>query len=335
MRATVKDVARLAGVSPKTVSNVVNKTTPVSEAMRVRVEAAMLELDYVPNLSARALRNGRSGLIALALPDLSTPYSAEMAHHLVVSAAQRGFGVQVEEMAVSGERELQLISRARAQLIDGLILNPVLLASVTLQDGLRLPPTVFIGEVDQRVGDHVWVDNVTATRQLTQHLIDLGHRRIAILGTMPSETSRLRLKGYRAALRAARITRDPHLEIANPDWFPAGAAETITRYLAAHDLPEAIVCMTDSIAIGVLSALWTLGHRVPEDVSVVGCDNIADGAFAVPPLTTIDFDKPEYARTVLDLLEARIADPTRPVERVTMAHRLLVRGSTAAPRRHR
>ncbi len=332
MRATVKDVARLAQVSPKTVSNVVNGTTRVSEAMRIRVEAAMLELDYVPNLSARALRNGRSGLIALALPDLSTPYSAEMAHHFVVAAGDRGLGVQVEETAVSGERELQLISKARAHLIDGLILNPVLLPSVTVQAGVRLPPTVFIGEVDQHVGDHVWVDNVAATKELTLHLIGLGHRRVAIMGSMRSETSRLRLKGYRAALRTARIARDHRLEIANPDWFPAGGAQAMTSYLVDHPLPDAVVCMTDSIAIGVISALWSLGHRVPEDVSVVGYDNIADGAFAVPPLTTIDFDKPAYATTVLDLLEARIADPDRPIERVTMPHRLVIRQSSASPR---
>lgn len=330
MRATVKDVARLAQVSPKTVSNVVNGSAPVSEAMRARVEAAMLELDYVPNLSARALRNGRSGLIALALPDLSTPYSAEMAHHFVTLAGGRGLGVQVEEIALSGEREMQLIFRARAHLIDGLVLNPVMLQNVTVQPGITLPPAVFIGEVDQNVGDHVWVDNVTAARELTQHLIDLGHRRIAIMGVMRSETSRLRLKGYRAALRSARIARDATLEIADDEWYPAGSYAATIRHLEQHTLPDAIVCMTDSIALGVLSALWTLGHRVPDDVSVVGYDNIADGAFAVPPLTTIDFDKPTYAATVLDLLEARIADPARPVQRVTTPHRLLVRASTAS-----
>lgn len=332
MRATVKDVARLAEVSPKTVSNVVNGTAPVSDAMRARVEAAMLELDYVPNLSARALRNGRSGLIALALPDLSTPYSAELAHHFVTLARERGLGVQMEVTALSGEREMQLISRARAQLIDGLILNPVVMQNVTVQPGLSLPPTVFIGEVDQVVSDHVWVDNVTASRQLTEHLIDLGHRRIAILGVMRSETSRLRLKGYRAALRGAKIARDPALEIPNHEWYPAGSSAALITYLERHELPEAVVCMTDSIAIGALSALWTLGCRVPEDISVVGYDNIADGAFAVPPLTTIDFDKRAYATTVLDLLEARISDPGRAIERVTMPHQLVVRGSTAAAR---
>lgn len=329
MRATVKDVARLAQVSPKTVSNVVNGSAPVSESMRTRVEAAMLELDYVPNLSARALRNGRSGLIALALPDLSTPYSAEMAHHFVTLAREQDFGVQVEEIGLSGEPEMQLIFKARAHLIDGLVLNPVMMQNITVQPGLSLPPTVFIGEVDQNVGDHVWVDNVTATRELTEHLIELGHRRIAIMGVMRSETSRLRLKGYRAALRAAKITRDPALEIPDAEWYPAGSYRATVAYLERHPLPDAIVCMTDSIALGVLSALWTSGHQVPADVSVVGYDNVADGAFAVPPLTTIDFDKRSYARTVLDLLRARIEDPGRPIERVTMPHRLLVRASTA------
>ena len=333
MRATVKDVARLAQVSPKTVSNVVNATTPVSDTVRARVESAMLELDYVPNLSARALRNGRSGLIALALPDLSTPYSAEMAHHIVTEARDRGLGVQIEETAGSGERELNLIFKARAHLIDGLVLNPVMLQNVSVQPGLSLPPTVFIGEVDQDVGDHVWVDNVAAARDLTEHLIGLGHRRIAIMGLMASETSRLRLKGYRAALRRARIPRQVALEIVDAEWYPAGSFAALNTYLDGHELPEAFVCLTDSIAIGVLSALWTRGLRVPDDVSVVGYDNVADGAFAAPPLTTIDFDKPAYAATVLDLLGARIADPERPVSRVVMTHRLVVRSSTAPPRR--
>lgn len=333
MRATVKDVARLAQVSPKTVSNVVNGTTPVSAAMRARVEAAMRELDYVPNLSARALRNGRSGLIALALPDLSTPYSAEMAHHVVTQARDRGLGVQIEETAGSGERELSLIFKARAHLIDGLVLNPVLLQNVSVQPGLSLPPTVFIGEVDQDVGDHVWVDNAAAVGDLTEHLIGLGHRRIAIMGVMGSETSRLRLKGYRSALRRAGIPRRAALEILDSEWYPAGSFAALNAYLDTHELPESFVCMTDSIALGVLSALWTRGLRVPDDVSVVGYDNVADGAFAVPPLTTIDFDKPAYVSTVLDLLDARIADPGRSINRVVVPHRLVVRSSTAPPRR--
>ena len=122
-RATVKDVAARAGVSPKTVSNVLTGTTFVREETRVRVEAAMGELDYVPNFSARSLRNGRSGAIALALPDLATAYASEMSSLFVQVAREHGLAVQFEEFASEPDREWELLSRARAHVIDGLILN--------------------------------------------------------------------------------------------------------------------------------------------------------------------------------------------------------------------
>ena len=209
MRATVKDVALRAGVSPKTVSNVVNGTFPVSPETRARVEQALLDLDYVPNLSARGLRNGRTGVVALALPDLATSYSAEVAHHFVVAARQRGLNVQIEETAAD-HRERELLSRARAQLIDGLILNPVLLETSAVQRGVSLPPVVLIGEVVQPLADHVWHDNVTASREMTTMLIEEGHRRIAVLGIMESETSRLREEGYRQAMAEAGLKSSPN-----------------------------------------------------------------------------------------------------------------------------
>lgn len=328
MRATVKDVARRAGVSPKTVSNVVNGTYPVSEAVRTRVEEAVTALDYVPNLSARGLRNGRTGLIALALPDLSTPYSAELAHHFVVAAARRQLSVQIEETALSGEREQQLLSRARAHLIDGLVLNPVLLAGVPARTGGALPPVVFIGEVAQAVSDHVWIDNVAAARDLTTHLLQTGRRRIAALGVMGSETSRLRLAGYRQALQAAGCPVDPELEIPCQRWTSAGGAAALTAHLAGHPRPDAVFCFTDSLALGVLHALWTLGHPVPDDVAVVGYDDVIDGEYAVPPLTTLHFDKGAYSEAALDLLTARIADPDRPAEQLTVPHRVIIRASS-------
>lgn len=330
MRATIKEVARRAGVSPKTVSDVINGTSPVTPPTRARVEEAISTLDYVPNLFARGLRNGRTGLIALALPDLSTWYSAEMAHHFVEAAARRGLGVQIEETGVSGEREQQLVSRARAHLIDGLILNPVKLVSVPEQTGHTLPPMVFIGEVSQSVADHVWIDNVGASREIVELLIGQGHRRIAALGVMRTETARLRLAGYRDALAAAGIPGDPELEIDNDVWRPEGSYAAISDYLLAHPAPDAIFCFTDSMAFGVLSALQAMGHRVPEDVSVVGYDNCADGQFTAPPLTTIDFDKAVYAETALRLLTRRIAEPDRPIETVTVSHQIMFRGSAGA-----
>jgi DNA-binding LacI/PurR family transcriptional regulator len=327
VRATVKDVAQRAGVSPKTVSNVVNGTFPVSPQTRSRVELALVELDYVPNLSARGLRNGRTGVVALALPDLATAYSAELTHHFVVAARERGLNMQIEETA-GDHHERELLSRARSQLIDGLILNPVLLETSAVQHGVSLPPIVLIGEVDQPLADHVWHDNVAASREMTTMLVEEGHRRIAVLGTMESETSRLREEGYRQAMAEAGLETSPELRIATRNWNPAGGAAAMRRHLDEHEPPEAVFCFTDAMAIGALSALWAAGYRVPEDVSVVGYDDVIDAAYSVPALTTVRFEKRDLAETALDLLTQRIADQEREITSVMVQHSIVRRLST-------
>ena len=158
MRATVKDVAKLAGVSPKTVSNVINGVVFVRPETKARVESALAELDYVPNMSARGLRNGRTGMIALALPDLLRPYSAEVVHLVVELAHERGWGVQIEQTAAEPKREFELLSKARAYLVDGLILNPVNLDDSAVTTAGPLPPLVLIGDVDQDLVSQVAID---------------------------------------------------------------------------------------------------------------------------------------------------------------------------------
>ncbi|WP_104109147.1 LacI family DNA-binding transcriptional regulator [Arthrobacter sp. N199823] len=332
MRATVKDVAARAGVSPKTVSNVVNGLVPVSSATRAKVEAALAELDYVPNLSARGLRNGRTGLIGLALPDLGTPYSAELAHHVVEAAHALGWAVQIEETGKDPQREFELVSRARANMVDGLILNPVALNESAIRTGGSLPPMVLLGEVSQQSVDQVAVDNIAAAREMTRALARHGRRRIAVLGangTRGSATALVRTQGYREAMAELGLPTGPELEIVCDAWSPAGSAAALRSYLAAgHPLPEAIFCFTDSLAIGALSVLHAAGHRVPEDVIVAGFDDIADGQFAVPALTTVAVDKAAMAQTAVRLLTERMADPGRSPVHVQMPHRLIERDST-------
>ena len=327
VRATVRDVARLAGVSPKTVSNVVTGRVPVRPGTRERVERAVDALDYVPNLSARGLRNGRTGLIVLALPDLSTPYSAEMAHHVVNAAARRGWSVQIEETAGGGRREAELLSKARAHLVDGLVLNPVLLETSAVQRGVSLPPVVLIGEVEQPAVDHVWVDNVAAARAMTTLLVERGHRRVAVLGVMRSASSRLREQGFRQAYADAGLSVDPTLEIATECWDPAGGYVALRAWLARHDPPDAIFCLTDSLALGALHALREEGLAVPDDVSVVGYDDLPEAAHYSPPLTTVTFDKVAFAEAVLTRLTLRIAEPDGPVTSSTIDFALVERSS--------
>jgi DNA-binding LacI/PurR family transcriptional regulator len=348
MRPTVKDVAKLAGVSPKTVSNVINGVVFVRPETRARVESALAELDYVPNMSARGLRNGRSGMIALALPDLLRPYSAEVVHLVVELAHERGWGVQIEQTAAEPNREFELLSKARAYLVDGLILNPVNLDDSAVTTAGPLPPLVLIGDVDQDVVSQVAIDNVAAARDMTNHLLAKGCRRIAAVGTpeIPrgssgagvlagsaespgTAASRLRTAGYRQALEEAGVPIDPALEISLDRWRPEGAATVVGKYLTEHELPDAFFCFTDTVASGTLSALWSAGVGVPEQTLVAGFDNILESQFMIPPLTTIDFDRRAFVAAALDLLAERMADKTAPPRRVIIPHRVVERASTA------
>jgi DNA-binding LacI/PurR family transcriptional regulator len=347
MRATVKDVAKLAGVSPKTVSNVINGIVFVRPETRARVEQALAELDYVPNMSARGLRNGRSGMIGLALPDLLRPYSAEITHLVVELAHQRGWGVQIEQTAAEPKREFELLSKARANLVDGLILNPVNLDDSAVMTAGPLPAVVLIGDVDQDMVSQVAIDNLGAAREMTQHLIDQGFRRIAAVGTPEIPTgvsgtgriggsvdapgtaaSRLRTTGYREALEAAGVGVDPELEIALDRWSPEGAATVVGRYLDDHETPDAFFCFTDTIATGTLSALWTAGIAVPGDCGVAGFDNILESQYTVPPLTTVDFDRRQFVQSALDLLAERMSDKDARPRRIVIPHRIISRAST-------
>jgi LacI family repressor for deo operon, udp, cdd, tsx, nupC, and nupG len=332
VRATVKDVATLAGVSPKTVSNVINGVVFVRPDTKARVERALVELDYVPNLSARSLRNGRAGVIALALPDLATAYSAEVAHEFVEAAHLRGWGVQIEETGGRPERESRLLSRAHAHLVDGLVLNPVVSDEFDLPEDIsQAPPAVLIGEVEQNRLDQVRVNPERAAYDMTALLVSHGHRRVAVVGSPVSSmtfTARLRTAGYRRALDDAGIAPDGSLEIGCDDWSPRGGAEAISAFLDRDRVPDALFCFTDSLAIGVLSELWRRGVQVPQGVSVAGFDDVAHGEFATPPLTTVSWDKRAFAEAALDRLSDRIADRARPAEVTDIPHRIIERAST-------
>lgn len=310
-----------------------NGIVPVSESTRVRVEQAMQELDYVPNLSARGLRNGRSGVIGLALPDLATPFSAELAHHIVEVAHGKGWNVQIEETGSDPHREQELMTRARAQLIDGLILNPVVLDESAVKVGVSLPPVVLLGEVTQHLADRVYVDSFGAARDITLALARPGRRRIAALGVnrgRHSSTAIHRAAGYEAALESLDIPVDDDLLIRCEKWTSESAASALGEYLDAHPVPEALFCFTDSLALGALNELWKRGLRVPDDVAVAGFDDIADGRFAVPPLTTVSFDKRAIATEALRLLTERMANRGSPQQVVQLGYSIKERASTGS-----
>ncbi|WFE62487.1 LacI family DNA-binding transcriptional regulator [Micromonospora sp. WMMD714] len=332
MRHTLKDVAERAGVSVKTVSNVVNGYQHVRPDTRARVEAAIAELRYRPNLSARNLRKGRTGVIALAVPELDIPYFAELARHVVAAAADHGWTVLIDQTGGGPERERVAAAGIGDHMIDGLIFSPL---SLTAEDltGLDGMPMVLLGErADHGTADHVVIDNVTAAREMTAHLVGLGRRRIAAVGaqhTPEGAGARLRLAGYTAALTEAGLGYDERLVAATPAWHRADGAAAMRHLLASGARPDAVFCFNDTLALGALRALHEAGLRIPADVAVAGFDDIEDGRFSVPTLTTVAPDKERIARLAVDLLAGRLAgDRDAPARELTAPHRLTPREST-------
>ncbi len=333
MRATMKHVAAQAGVSIKTVSNVVNGHANVTDQTRRRVQAAIDELGFVPNATARSLRSGRSGVIALALPELHAPYFAELAHHVVRAAHRRGWTILVDETRGEPHQERLAASGIRPQLIDGLIFSPLALQARDLPaDGTR-PPMVLLGErVTGAVVDLVTVDNAAVAATAVEHLASLGRGRLAAVGvqaTVVAETSRLRLGGYRQALERAGLPLEPALEVPVQSWHRADGAEAARVLLASARPPDGVVCLNDLLALGLLRALADAGVRVPDDIAVIGVDDVEDGRYARPSLSTVALDKQGIAQAAVDLLAARIDGDDSPARTVIAGHHLVVRESTA------
>jgi DNA-binding LacI/PurR family transcriptional regulator len=332
VRATMKHVAERAGVSIKTVSNVVNGSLHVTPQTRTRVQRAIDELGFVPNATARSLRLGRSGVVALALPELRSPYFAELAHHVVRAARSRGWTILVDETRGELHQERIAVSGIRPQLIDGLIFSPLALQSRDLPDGSH-PPLVLLGErVTGAAVDLVTVDNGRVAAAAVEHLVGLGRRRLAavgVQGTAVAETARLRLMGFRQALERAGLPLDPALELSVRQWHRADGAEAARALLATGPLPDGVVCFNDLLALGLLRGLAEAGVGVPDDIAVIGVDDVEDGRYVRPSLTTVALDKRQIADAAVELLAARVAGDDGPPRTITAGHRLVVRESTA------
>jgi len=328
--ATRREVADAAGVSVRTVSNVVNGFEHVAPATRQRVLRTIQNLDYHPSELARGLKVGRSGLIGLMLPELDTAYFAELTRAFVDGGFERGLTVVVEQTDGDRERELAFLHRAATgALFDALIASPLALRAEDVA-GFSAGPLVFLGEDDFPGFDKVMIDNFQAAFEAVDHLVDQGYRRIAAIGAERTAhgSSSLRLQGYRAALRAAPDAPLPEIvEYVSGFRRPEGAA-AMTRLLSMPEPPDAIFCFSDALALGALRALREAGMAVPHDVAVVGWDDIEDGRFATPSLTTISPDKQWIAHTALDRVAQRLADPNIEAEVFLAPYRLIVRESS-------
>ncbi|MFC8039812.1 LacI family DNA-binding transcriptional regulator [Paenarthrobacter sp. NPDC057355] len=332
MAVTMNDVAKAAGVSLKTVSNVINNYEFIRPTTRQRVLDAIEELGYETNLTARSLRSGKTNMLGLVLADLSVPYYAELASDIMKAAWRRGYRVLVEQSGNEAGHEKAAIQGQFRSLTDGLLFIPLALGAEEIIQAAGTKPLVLLGEYvqDPRL-DMVLIQNQEAAAAITTHLLAGGRRRIAVLGAADGDTTGsagLRLGGYKAALADAGVGYDPALVVRCP-WRRDGGAEAIAGLLDSGAEFDAVFGLNDALALGALHELLVRGKKVPEEIAVAGFDDIEEARFASPSLTTVAPGRAEIAERAVELLIERIGSDqeTSGVRQPEAAFELRVRDS--------
>ena len=327
---TIREVANRAGVSYTTVSHVINNTRFVSNETRDRVLAAMRDLNYRPNALAQSLRSGKTHTLGLILPDSSNPFFAEVARSIEDAAFQLGYSVILCNTEGEGHRELLYVDVLSKKQVDGIIF----VATGDQGDSLdflqrqALPVLVVDRDLPEIHADAVLTDNRQGGCQATGHLIELGHRRIGcISGPSHLTPSADRTIGYRKAMEDAGLHAPEEL-ILRGDFHPESGRVATAALLALPEPPTAIFACNDLMALGALRAAAEAGFRVPEDLSIVGFDDIELASYTTPPLTTIAQPKVDIGHRAAQLLVERIAEKNSPHCREVLPTALIMREST-------
>ncbi len=328
-RVKMADVARAAGVSVATVSKVVNGRYGIAPATFERVLAAVNELGYEASLGARSLRSSRTGVLGVLVAEFE-PFSTELLKGVSDAIGDTGY----ELLAWSGGHrgasvgwERRSLARLGGTLIDGAILvTPTVVDAGTGIPVVAVDPHTGTADVPS-----VDSDNLAGAVLATEYLLGLGHRRIALLGGRPDlESARLREEGFRAAMASAGVPVDEAL-VRNGGYRPETAEGPARELLSHADRPTAVFGTNDLMAIRTLEVARELGLRVPDDLSVIGFDDVPESAAAMPPLTTVHQPLHEMGAAALDLLVRMLDAPGDPVGGVRLPTSLVVRGSCASP----
>ena len=336
-RATIRDVARRARVSHQTVSRVINGQDTVSPDTRERVLRAIRELEYVPSAIARSLSSDRTHTLGMVTTDVSDHFFSEAVAGAEAEARRRGHFLiigSIEEGAEDDEQTyLRLMLERR---VEGLIVAVPRLrlvnGGVLADAAARLPTVVLASDIDLPGADHVDIDNRAGGVIATAHLIEHGHRLVAtITGPLDWPSARARFDGYRDALRGAGIASDPALVEACVDWGLESGRRAAERLLASAPRFTAIFAHSDLLALGAIAALRRHGLRVPDDVSIVGYDDIPVASVVDPPLTTVRQPMREVGELAARLITDRPGGRRKGSRRHMLKAPLVVRGSVSAP----
>lgn len=334
MNATMKDVAEYAGVSTATVSRALMNPEKVSAATRQKVEQAVLAVGYAPHTLTRSSKRSESRTILVIVPDICDPFFAEVIQGIERTAAEHGYLVLLGDCAQQRQQEKIFVNLIVTKQIDGmLLLGSNIPFNASKEEQRNLPPMVMANEFAPELElPTVHIDNLTAAFNAVLYLHDLGHQRIGCLaGPKHMPLSQYRLQGYIQALRRCGLSETGY--VAHADFTFEAGAKALAQLMAQPQPPTALFCHSDVMAIGALSQAKRLGLRVPEDLSIVGFDDIHLAQYVDPPLTTVAQPRYQIGREAMLLLLEQLHHHRVVIGSRLLDSELIIRGSTAAPKR--
>ena len=327
-RVTIRDVAARAGVSHQTVSRVINQSKQVRPDTRARVESAIAELGYRPNATARNMAKGRTGTLACIAPNLTDYTFASIIDGAETEARQQGYFLLSASAHDEDTFAYLMDDLVNSRRVEGImVINPY-------ADGryLHLPPdfpTVFAGaRPREEATDSVALNDIDAACEATRHLIDLGHQRIAMItGPMAEDCSQDRYLGYEQALQQVDLNSSSAL-IVEGTWLAPSGYEAYQKLSRLDPAPTAVFAQNDQMAVGVLRAARDRGLKIPDQLSVIGVDDIPLAAYFAPPLTTLRQDFDNIGREAARSLVRAVEQPDAPTHQLRLPAELIVRRST-------
>ncbi len=340
MTVTIKDIARAAGVSHSTVSRALRGHPAIAASTIARIEAIAADMGYVPSAVARGLKTKRSHALGVIVSRIDDPFFSEILQGIEDSTQERGYSLLVAASNRDKQRETAIIQAMGERRVDGLIIcsGQLHAEGASKIRGYGIPTVAVDGQSLKNFKYSIYHDHFSGTSQLTGHLLELGHTRIAYLGNRRSgRTTRERCRGFLEAMRCAQLPVPEEYIFEGPDGQAGGGIAGARYFLSLDCPPSAIIAYNDMMAIGLLHAFREAGLDVPRDCSIAGFDNIRLSAYTCPPLTT--FEQPCYklgcmaAEMMLKLIDGG-PDPgaaTRPIAKVLQGS-LIIRDSTAPPR---
>jgi len=335
---SIKDIARVAGVSHTTVSRALRGSSLISDETTRRIQETALSLGYLPSAAARSLKTNRSQALGIIVSSIDDPYFSEILQGIEEIAQGNHYSLFIAASQRSSDRESAIVQAMRQHRVDGIIICSTPFSSERSQQLSKygIPIVMVNNQAAEEYRYSIYHDDVDGSRQVTRHLIDLGHHKIAYLGNSSSgRTTQDRLAGFRYEMECAALSfpNEYIYEISGSE--PEKGMLAAEHFLKLPDRPTAIVCFNDMLAIGLLKALQQLGVRVPEDISVTGFDNIVFSNYTNPSLTTFDQPKrfigQKAAELILSLLSSASDIHIPPQKIHVLKGRLLVRHSTAPP----